>query len=151
MAHDLNQSLALIAGYGELLQQTLDERPTAVGRLREMTEVMVRAASDGGGTVLDGDRPVLDGDRPALGGEVPAAGRADRAARAARAAFDLPYGRLPAAARRLFRLQSLVPGPDLSADGAAAVAGVTPAGAARLLDRLTAAHLVEEGTAGRYA
>jgi PAS domain S-box-containing protein len=51
VAHDLNQSLALIAGYGELLQQTLDDQPSATERLREMTEVMVRAASDGGETV----------------------------------------------------------------------------------------------------
>lgn len=51
VAHDLNQSLALIAGYGELLQQTLDDEPVAIERVREMTEVMVRAASDGGETV----------------------------------------------------------------------------------------------------
>jgi PAS domain S-box-containing protein len=51
VAHDLNQSLALIAGYGELLQQTLDDQPTATDRLREMAEVMLRAASDGGETV----------------------------------------------------------------------------------------------------
>jgi signal transduction histidine kinase/ActR/RegA family two-component response regulator len=51
VAHDLNQSLALIAGYGELLQQTLDDQPGATERLREMAEVMVRAASDGGETV----------------------------------------------------------------------------------------------------
>jgi PAS domain S-box-containing protein len=51
VAHDLNQSLALIAGYGELLQQTLDDEPVAIDRVREMTEVMVRAASDGGETV----------------------------------------------------------------------------------------------------
>jgi PAS domain S-box-containing protein len=51
VAHDLNQSLALIAGYGELLQQTLDDESVAIERVREMTEVMVRAASDGGETV----------------------------------------------------------------------------------------------------
>ena len=51
VAHDLNQSLALIAGYGELLQQTLRDEPEAVDRLREMADVMVRAASDGGETV----------------------------------------------------------------------------------------------------
>ncbi|MFN8637562.1 MAG: PAS domain S-box protein [Chloroflexota bacterium] len=51
VAHDLNQSLALIAGYGELLQHALDEQPLPLDRLREMTDVMVRAASDGGETV----------------------------------------------------------------------------------------------------
>lgn len=51
VAHDLNQSLALIAGYGELLQQAMDEPPLQRERLSEMVEVIVRAASDGGETV----------------------------------------------------------------------------------------------------
>lgn len=51
VAHDLNQSLALIAGYGELLQRMVDESPVQTERLREMLDVVVRAASDGGETV----------------------------------------------------------------------------------------------------
>ena len=51
VAHDLNQSLALIAGYGELLQRVMDEPPIEIERVREMLDVVVRAASDGGETV----------------------------------------------------------------------------------------------------
>ena len=51
VAHDLNQSLALITGYGELLREALHEEPIPAERVREMADVMVRAASDGGETV----------------------------------------------------------------------------------------------------
>ncbi|WP_188295072.1 BTAD domain-containing putative transcriptional regulator [Streptomyces sp. CBMA156] len=67
-----------------------------------------------------------------------------------RAAFDLSYRALPADARRMFRLLGLMPGPDLTADGAAALAGSAPAGSAGLLARLTDAHLVQERAAGRF-
>jgi DNA-binding SARP family transcriptional activator len=67
-----------------------------------------------------------------------------------RGAFDLSYAALPQPARALFRRLGLVPGPDITAPGAAALAGGSPAEAARLLDRLHAAHLVEEHAAGRY-
>jgi DNA-binding SARP family transcriptional activator len=70
---------------------------------------------------------------------------------AVRAAFDLSYTALPDDARRLFRLLGLVPGPDFTAPASAALmdSGLTPA--VRLLERLSAAHLVGERTAGRYA
>ncbi len=55
---------------------------------------------------------------------------------AVRAAFDLSCAALPAAARRLFRLIGLVPGPDVTAETAAALAGTTRAEASRLLDLL---------------
>ncbi|MFF7453786.1 BTAD domain-containing putative transcriptional regulator [Kitasatospora sp. NPDC008115] len=67
-----------------------------------------------------------------------------------RAAFDLSYRALPAASRRMFRLLGLTPGPDLTADGAAALAGVTPAAASALLAGLADAHLVRERAAGRF-
>lgn len=67
------------------------------------------------------------------------------------AAFDLSYTRLPAPVRRMFRLLGLVPGPDVTAGAAAALAGVAGSQAGRLLDALAAAHLVEERTAGRYS
>jgi len=51
VAHDLNQTLGLITGYGELLQSALDETPSATEHLREMVDVMIRAAADGGETV----------------------------------------------------------------------------------------------------
>ena len=69
---------------------------------------------------------------------------------AVRTAFDLSYAALPAPARRLFRLLSLAPGADVSLEAVAALAGVDVAPAADLLDRLTAAHLVEHHAPGRF-
>jgi DNA-binding SARP family transcriptional activator len=69
---------------------------------------------------------------------------------AVRVAFNRSYVRLPAAVRRLFRLSGLVPGPDLTADAAAALAGCTPKQAGRLLARLAAASLLAEPAPGRY-
>ncbi|MFI9327730.1 BTAD domain-containing putative transcriptional regulator [Kitasatospora sp. NPDC052868] len=67
-----------------------------------------------------------------------------------RAAFDLSYRALPAQAQRMFRLLSLMPGPDLTVDGAAALAGTTPAGSDGLLVSLADAHLVQERAPGRF-
>jgi DNA-binding SARP family transcriptional activator/tetratricopeptide (TPR) repeat protein len=63
---------------------------------------------------------------------------------AVRAAFDLSYLELPDAERRLFRLLGLVPGTDVTAPAAAALAGIDVAEAERLLDRLAAVHLLDE-------
>jgi DNA-binding SARP family transcriptional activator/tetratricopeptide (TPR) repeat protein len=65
-----------------------------------------------------------------------------------RAAFDQSYAHLDDDAARLFRLLGVVPGPDITADAAAALADL-PAEA--LLRRLTAAHLVQEQVDGRYS
>ncbi|WEH17813.1 BTAD domain-containing putative transcriptional regulator [Streptomyces sp. VNUA24] len=69
---------------------------------------------------------------------------------AVRSAFDLSYHALDAPARRMFRLLALVPGPETGLDAAAVVAGLAPAEAAVLLERLTAAHMLREHRAGRY-
>jgi DNA-binding SARP family transcriptional activator/tetratricopeptide (TPR) repeat protein len=70
---------------------------------------------------------------------------------AVRATFDLSYASLPEPTRRMFRLLGLTPGPEVSADVAASLAAVTPEVARELLDRLTAAHLIDERAPGRYA
>jgi len=69
---------------------------------------------------------------------------------AIRGAFDVSYQVIPAAARRVFRLLGLVPGPEVTADVAAAMAEIDTADAARLLDRLASAHLVDSPVTGRY-
>lgn len=69
---------------------------------------------------------------------------------AVRAAFTQSYVRLGTAAQRLFRLLGLVPGPDVTAEAAAALSGTDTARAARLLDQLAAAHLIEEHRPRRY-
>jgi DNA-binding SARP family transcriptional activator/tetratricopeptide (TPR) repeat protein len=70
---------------------------------------------------------------------------------AVRAAFALSYSAQPSPARRLFRLLGLVPGPDVTADAAAALADIPVDAARGLLDGLAAAHLIEEHAPGRYA
>jgi DNA-binding SARP family transcriptional activator len=74
----------------------------------------------------------------------------DRAG-AIRPAFESSYVRLSGAARRLFRLVGLVPGPTVTVDAASALAGMGIADAARQLDRLAAAHLLTETPTGRFA
>jgi DNA-binding SARP family transcriptional activator/DNA-binding XRE family transcriptional regulator len=69
---------------------------------------------------------------------------------AVRAAFDLSYDTLEPAARRLFRLLGLVPGPDFTPAAAAALVGGERRDCARLLHQLAGAHLVQEHAAGRY-
>lgn len=68
-----------------------------------------------------------------------------------RAAFDLSYHALPEPARRMFRLLSLLPGPDVTAQGAAALADTTVPAADRLLRGLAHAHLVQEVAPRRFA
>ena len=48
IAHDLNQSLSLIAGYGELLERELAGPSPDPRRLREYAAIMRSAAADGG-------------------------------------------------------------------------------------------------------
>ena len=57
---------------------------------------------------------------------------------------------LPAAARRFYRLLSLVPGPDFGTGLASAAAAVSLPEAVALLDVLTAASLLEETADGRF-
>ena len=60
-----------------------------------------------------------------------------------RVPFELSYARLPVPARRLFRFVGLVPGPDVTAEAAAALVDATREEARHLLDRLTEAHLLD--------
>ncbi|MFC7529219.1 tetratricopeptide repeat protein [Actinoplanes sp. GCM10030250] len=58
------------------------------------------------------------------------------------AVFSWSLQRLPDSAARMFRLLGLHPGPDIGADGAAALAGLDRATARQLLDRLARSHLI---------
>jgi DNA-binding SARP family transcriptional activator/Tfp pilus assembly protein PilF len=69
---------------------------------------------------------------------------------AVRAAFDLSFAGLPTAAQRMFRLLGVLPGPDVTVPAAASMAAVDEHQARVLLDRLVAAHLLDEHTPGRY-
>ncbi|MCX4706093.1 BTAD domain-containing putative transcriptional regulator [Streptomyces sp. NBC_01373] len=67
-----------------------------------------------------------------------------------RTAFWASYRALAPAARRLFRLLGLFPGPELTAEIAAALMDVPLHQGRRLLGALAAAHLIEPETVGRY-
>ncbi|MFI7408102.1 AfsR/SARP family transcriptional regulator [Streptomyces sp. NPDC049627] len=67
-----------------------------------------------------------------------------------RTAFSASYGVLSPAARRLFRLLGLFPGPELTAEVAAAFLDVPLPQARRLIGALAAAHLIEPAATGRY-
>ncbi|WP_181811057.1 BTAD domain-containing putative transcriptional regulator [Streptomyces ipomoeae] len=69
---------------------------------------------------------------------------------AVRTAFSLSYHALAAPVRRMFRLLALVPGPEIGVEAAAVLTGTTPREATRLLDQLSAAHLLREHRRGRY-
>jgi tetratricopeptide (TPR) repeat protein len=69
---------------------------------------------------------------------------------AVRVTFDHSYTALKPDAQRLFRLLGLAPGPDIDTRSAAALTDQTPAQAGGLLDRLAAAHLIDEHAPGRY-
>ncbi|RDI32232.1 ATP-binding protein [Lentzea flaviverrucosa] len=66
---------------------------------------------------------------------------------AVRAAFDLSHTRLTHEEQRLFRLLSLNPGPQISTEAAAALAGRSPQSTRKLLTGLRRAHMVESGEA----
>ncbi len=61
-----------------------------------------------------------------------------------RAVFDMSYQALPPAAARLYRLVSLLPGPDFGPGLAAAAVGADPVRTGHLLDTLAGASLLEE-------
>jgi tetratricopeptide (TPR) repeat protein len=68
-----------------------------------------------------------------------------------RAVFSWSYRSLPAAAARMFRLLGLHPGPDITAEAAASLAGLAGPEARRLLRELARGHLLSEPAPGRYA
>jgi DNA-binding SARP family transcriptional activator/tetratricopeptide (TPR) repeat protein len=68
-----------------------------------------------------------------------------------RAVFSWSYRLLSPSAARLFRLLSLHPGPDFSAEAAASLAGLPAAEIRPLLHELTAARLVTEQGPGRFS
>lgn len=64
--------------------------------------------------------------------------------------FGMSLRQLDGAQRRMFGLLGLVPGEDIDAYGAAALAGIPLANARSLLEDLVDVHLLQEPAAGRY-
>jgi hypothetical protein len=67
-----------------------------------------------------------------------------------RSVFSWSYRALAPDAARMFRLLGLHPGPEASVPAAASLAGRSAGDAARLLEVLAGAHLVDEVAVGRY-
>jgi DNA-binding SARP family transcriptional activator len=67
-----------------------------------------------------------------------------------RAVFSWSYQQLTAEAARMFRLQGLHPGPDISLPVAASLTATEQPEARRLLGELTRLHLITEHVPGRY-
>lgn len=67
-----------------------------------------------------------------------------------RTTLSFSYGRLPDRVRRLFRLLGLVPGEDVTAPAAAALAGAATAETHADLLELCRVHLIEEHRPGRF-
>jgi DNA-binding SARP family transcriptional activator/tetratricopeptide (TPR) repeat protein len=68
-----------------------------------------------------------------------------------RAVFSWSYQDLTDQAARMFRLLSLHPGPDISSDAAASLAGISSRRAHGILDELTSVHILTEQPPGRFA
>jgi len=68
-----------------------------------------------------------------------------------KAAFDHSYHRLASDDQRLFRMLSLIPGPDFTADTAGALVSVPLHKATATVRRLVSAHLVEQLRPGRFS
>ncbi|WP_203923227.1 AfsR/SARP family transcriptional regulator [Rugosimonospora africana] len=69
---------------------------------------------------------------------------------AVRAVISWSYHKLTAATAGLFRILAVVPGPDIDAEGVAALAGLDRLATRPLLAELASAHLIEQVVYGRY-
>ncbi|MEV0157914.1 tetratricopeptide repeat protein [Micromonospora sp. NPDC050686] len=69
---------------------------------------------------------------------------------AVRTAFQLSYDAASGGGRRLFRLLSLVPGPDFGIGAAGVVMGADEPSVSVLMSELADAHLISESRAGRF-
>ncbi|MFI6549541.1 tetratricopeptide repeat protein [Streptomyces prunicolor] len=103
--------------------------------------------------VLDPDKPVAEL-AAELGASRDLLGHLDDGERSVRAAFDLSYRRLSAEQARLLRLLALAPGPEVTTDLVAVLngdedEGETDTSAARTLEGLARAHLVQRGSGRR--
>jgi DNA-binding SARP family transcriptional activator/tetratricopeptide (TPR) repeat protein len=130
----------------------VDAEPAAAGELAQLCAYLPLALCIAAANLVASPRSGIAAYATELakGNRLTGLAVADDQHAAIRTAFDLSYRTIPAGAQRLFRLLGLVPGPDVTAAAAAALAGTTPAEAARLLDRLASAHLIDHHLTGRY-
>jgi tetratricopeptide (TPR) repeat protein len=146
-----DESYALLAGL--LGRQRVAAEPDAVAALAQLCDHLPLALRIAAANLTAGPHRTIDAYRAGLarGDRLTALAVAGDDQSAVRATFDLSYARLRAPARRMFRLLGLVPGPDLTPEAAAALAGTGPAPAQVLVQELLAAHLIDEPVPDRYA
>jgi DNA-binding SARP family transcriptional activator/tetratricopeptide (TPR) repeat protein len=133
-------------------EQRLTAEPEAAGELAKLCVYLPLALRIAAANLADRpDRGIADhvhelraGD-PLTALEVPGDEQA-----AVRTAFDLSYAALRDRARLLLRLLGLAPGTDFGREAAAALVDLPVVEAARHLNRLADAHLVEQHGAGRF-
>ncbi|MFF3331105.1 BTAD domain-containing putative transcriptional regulator [Streptomyces sp. NPDC002888] len=147
-AADARAVLALRTGPERLAAEpaAADEIIARCGRLPLALAVVAARATGRPDFPLTAIAAELRESRGSLDAFAGPAGAAD-----ARLAFASSYRCLPPESARLFRLLSLHPGPDLTPDTVAALAGLTARTARLILDDLADAHLVTEHAPGRYA
>jgi DNA-binding SARP family transcriptional activator/tetratricopeptide (TPR) repeat protein len=141
---------ALLAGV--LGEQRVEAEPEAAARLADLCARLPLAlriaaanlAARPGRSLAAYADELADGSRLA---KLSIAG--DRQA-AVRTAFDHSHAALAPDTARLFGLLGLHPGPDFTAEAAAALLGAEPSAAEYLLDELATAGLVQRTAAGRF-
>jgi tetratricopeptide (TPR) repeat protein len=153
----INLDVLAVEEAGALLARILgSERvarePDAVAGLAHACAYLPLALRIAAANLLDrADLDIGDYVADLLKGDRLAALEVDGDAEAAvKTTFDLSYARLDPHAQRLFRCIGLVTGPDVTVEAAAALTGTPAQQARRLLDRLAAAHLLDQATTGRY-
>ncbi|MFF4567684.1 tetratricopeptide repeat protein [Streptomyces sp. NPDC001435] len=130
----------------------VDDEPGPARQLAELCGNLPLALQICGAIAADAPTRPLASLARSLGDAHRRLDRLSREDRAVRAAFDVSYQQLPDAQAMLFRLFPLNPGPDLSTEGSAALAGLDLSLTEDILQDLQRAHLVEPsgGVWGRW-
>ena len=145
-----DESYALVAKV--IGRARADAERAATQRLVEACARLPLALRIAAADLVDNElRTVAEQDRRLRAGTLTALSLDGDGSTAVRTAFDLSYAAQQEPTRVLFRLLGLAPVRDFSVASAAALADVDTGTAAALLDRLAAAHLVQQHGADRYA
>ncbi|UJW29728.1 tetratricopeptide repeat protein [Saccharothrix sp. AJ9571] len=150
---DVLDPKASVALLGTLLgEQTIRDQPEAAARLADLCGHLPLALRIAGGNLVGRPRPDISAyNRSFAGGFLAQALTVENDEDiAVDRAFDLSYAGLEPEARTMFRLLSLVPGADFTAEVAATLADFTLADTARTLEQLAGASLLKRVPGGRY-
>jgi DNA-binding SARP family transcriptional activator/tetratricopeptide (TPR) repeat protein len=150
---DLLDPKASVSLLGTLLgEQTIRDQPEAAAQLADLCGHLPLALRIAGGNLVGRPRPDISAyNRSFAGGFLAHALTVENDEDiAVHQAFDLSYTGLKPEVRTMFRLLSLVPGADFTAEVAATLADFTLADTARTLEQLAGASLLQRVPGGRY-